>query len=223
MRPSTNPHLRRRCLPQAAIGARAPTACDGRANTAAKKLADRKAKTHCVACGEKGHWKGDPECKKRGRQPQAAIGAPAPTGRQPPPPALPATGSNPGPSTNPHLAARPSATPKSSDPTPPWRGGTGGRGAKGGGGRNRPRGGNGGGGRGAKGGGGHGAKGGGGRETNRDRLLAFSLIAHLRQRNRRPVRFLADALGCSADDVRWAVSLCPDVLALRGEILELLE
>ena len=163
--------------------------------------------------------------------PPATGGNPPPpaasSGQQPPPPALPATGSNPRPSTNPHLAARPSATPKASDPMPPGRGGTGGRGAKGGGGRRAKggggRGAKGGDGRRAKGGGGRGAKGGGGRETNRDRLLAFSLIAHLRQRNRRPVRCLADALGCSADDVRGAASLCPGVLELRGEILELLK
>ena len=49
------------------------------------------------------------------------------------------------------------------------------------------------------------------------------MIARLRQRNRRPVQCLADALGCSADDVRGAASLCPGVLKLRGEILELLE
>ena len=34
----------------------------GRKFSGGKSLAQRKQESHCVACGEKGHWKGDPEC-----------------------------------------------------------------------------------------------------------------------------------------------------------------
>ena len=31
-----------------------------------KSLQQRKAESHCAVCGERGHWKGDPECKQSG-------------------------------------------------------------------------------------------------------------------------------------------------------------
>ena len=34
----------------------------GRKFSGGKSLAQRKQESHCVACGEKGRWKGDPEC-----------------------------------------------------------------------------------------------------------------------------------------------------------------
>ena len=37
-----------------------------------KKLADLKARTRCVACGKKGHWKGDKMCSMN-KQPAAHV------------------------------------------------------------------------------------------------------------------------------------------------------
>ena len=34
----------------------------GRKFSGGKSLAQRKQESHCAVCGEKGHWKGDPEC-----------------------------------------------------------------------------------------------------------------------------------------------------------------
>ena len=40
-----------------------------------KDAASLKNKTHCTACGEKGHWRGDPECKVSGKGVAPSAGA----------------------------------------------------------------------------------------------------------------------------------------------------
>eukprot|EP00434_Breviolum_minutum_P022664 symbB.v1.2.020001.t1/scaffold1659.1/size107071/3 len=39
----------------------------GRKFSGGKSLAQRKQESHCAVCGEKGHWKGDPECAMSGK------------------------------------------------------------------------------------------------------------------------------------------------------------